>query len=166
MLARGMVMIGLHITAAVARPVSVRAGLPLIDGKPVRSIGQVNVPAARFFPDGKVDPEAYIVSLIGACMEPEIFEGARAVVSPALPLRCGQFVILWPAGGTNPLVKRLVISPPDWPGLGLPASQVRGCLVFETLNPPRMYCIDADSMAAIHAIAGIITPAEYRDMRR
>ena len=107
------------------------------------------------FPNGP-DPDAYATNVVGDCMAPEINSGDMVIVSPAAPVEVGKFVVLWPADGSRPWVKRLCMAPRVPVGTPVhPSSEVVDAVVVEMLNPHRVAAIEITRLRAMHRVVGI-----------
>ena len=98
----------------------------------------------------------------GNCMEPEIYEGDFVVICAANKPRAGDIVILYPASGAAPSIKRLILGLPPECG---PNSELQGLIIAEQLNPPRQYTIPADKVRAVHVVIGWMKPEEHQPLK-
>ncbi|SRR5260221_6197714 len=119
--------------------------------------GTYPMPAEDF--RGKDDPGLYIVGLEGNCLEPEVYEGDKLVVSPATKPKAGDFVAIWFHNG-SPIVKRLFAMPPWGLQQLSPDSDVQPLVLLEMLNPHRVVGVRVDKIKAIHTVVRIIKSAD------
>ncbi len=119
----------------------------------------------EWFPNAP-DPDAYALVLKGRCLEPELHDGEMAICSPAAPIEVGRFVALWPADGSQPILKRLVMEPLVPVGTKLhPDSDVVPIVVVEMLNPRRQLAIRIDKLKAMHRVVGAYRAKEIAGAR-
>ncbi|HEX3862540.1 MAG TPA: S24 family peptidase [Stellaceae bacterium] len=106
--------------------------------------------------------DLFILALDGNCLEPEVRHNDYALIVPGMPIRRGDFVVLWPKDPEHrPLIKRVVLVPPkDW-ATWSPDSEVMALIVVEQLNPPRLYHIPVDKLSAIHRVMMTFRPGDY-----
>ncbi len=138
-------------------------GVGALPGVPVKP----NRVAIRpeWFPNAP-DPDAYALVLKGTCLEPKLRDGEMAICSPAALIEPGRFVALWPADGSPPILKRLVMEPLVPVGTKLhPDSDVVPIVVVEMLNPPKQLVIRIDKLKAMHRVVGVYREEEIADAR-
>ena len=104
----------------------------------------------RYFPNG-VDPKAYTATVTGNCLEPKAYDGDMVIISPALPLRPGGYVAIFPKHG-GAYVKRLVS-----------ARRETGprAIVVEMLNPATRFELRWADLHAVHAVVDFVRPTEF-----
>ncbi len=142
---------------------------PTVPDQPVTFPGAPNGvirPEPRHFFDGVVQPDAYGCPLSGTCMAPVLNDGDMLLLSPAGLPQPGNFVLLIPAQGGTPWLKRLVLAPMLPVGNPLhPDSDVAPVLIVDMLNPPRRFIVSTDRLAAMHRVVGVIRKEEVAAAR-
>ncbi len=109
-----------------------------------------------------VFPDEYVMVVDGDCCEPRYFSGDKLKFDKARP-KPGDFVAIFLApsarrsGCHDVLVKRLVA---DLRGSDLRLPNGRSGIIVETLNPQRLFAVDADAILAIHRCMGRVGPGE------
>ena len=105
----------------------------------------------------------YILILDGDCLEPEVHHNDHAIVAPTMPVRRGDFVVLWPKNPAHrPQMKRVVMAPMEgWQKYSPDTWDVLPLIFVEQLNPPRHYQITTDKLSAIHRVVTTFRPGEY-----
>ena len=94
-------------------------------------------PTAAHFFGGKVFPGSYAAPLSGTCLEPVMFDGDMALVSPTELPQVGDLVVLYSVKGGTPWLKRLVMAPMFRVGMPLhPDSEVLPIVAVEMLLHP------------------------------
>jgi hypothetical protein len=108
--------------------------------------------------------ELFILILDGDCLEPEVHHDDRAIVAPTMPIRPGDFVVLWPKDQAHrPQMKRVVMVPMEgWEKFDPATWEVVPLIFVEQLNPPRQYEIRTDKLAAIHRVVTTFRPDDYQ----
>ena len=128
----------------------------------VPTTGTIHLPNDFFVADP--GPGAYALRLEGNCLEPELFDGDMAVVSPTAPLVAGEWVVIWRLKG-KPLLKRLVIRPASF-DLDVVTGEVMPAVIVEMLNPRKVMAIPMDQVKAIHAVVGTMRPEQFEPLRQ
>lgn len=109
-------------------------------------------------------PDVYASICKGTCLEPDFYDGACLVFSKLEEPEAGDYVGIWlhpdvvDPSELPRRVKRLVCG--LMPGITLPyqpqpGDEVVPCLVFEEINPPKRYVIDAREIVAMHKMIGV-----------
>lgn len=112
-------------------------------------------------------PGCFVVVLDGDCLEPLVFHGAQALVAPAMPIRAGDLVLLWPKQtGQQPKVKRVVTCPTTGWETWHPDSEVEPVIIVEQLKPPRQFAIRTTLLSAIQRVALTFSPDTYQRASR
>jgi len=137
-----------------------RSAKPQLEQEPIGSmmlpVGLLDDVPAEFRHD------AYVMRLDGDCLEPKVHDGDCALIAPGMPIRRGDFVVLWPKNPVQrPAIKRLVMAPMEgwekfnesWEGLPL--------VIVEQLNPPRQYRIGVDKLSAIQRVVTTFRPGDH-----
>lgn len=135
------------LAASVARPVPA-------------SLVRVSMPA-RFQSTIRHDPNAYVLDVQGAGLQPKLADGDRIVISPTAPLLRGRIVVLHFRDGCT--MARQLLCPPT-PGLlsatGQVARNTRGVIQVETLTPAEVTTLPMSDLIAIHAVVDAMRPEE------
>ena len=126
--------------------------------------GTIRPTAAHFF-GGEVIPGSYAAPLSGTCLEPVMFDGDMALVSPTELPQVGDLVVLYSVKGGTPWLKRLVMAPLFPVGKLHPDSDVVPIVVVEMLNPPKQFMIGSDRLSAMHRVVGMIRKDEVEALR-
>ncbi len=130
---------------------------PLAAPFPYKPKGKVRAEVRHFFDGIAPQDEVYACMLRGTCMAPTINDGDMALVSPIEPPQPGDFVLLAPARGGTPWLKRLVMAPLIPVGTRLhPSSDVSPVVIAEMLNPHKQFMISTDRLVAMHRVVGVI----------
>jgi hypothetical protein len=123
-------------------------------------------PSPHHFFTGSIPANAYGAPLLGNCLEPELFDGDMALVSPIQEPQAGDFVVLYPVAGGMPKLKRLVMTPMFPVGTPLhPDSDVMPMVMVEMLNPPQQLMVTVDKLKAMHKVVGLIRKDEVDALR-
>ena len=104
--------------------------------------------------------DRYAMRCDGACMEPEIPDGASVIFDKSLEPRQGDFVGIWArqhGGQIKAFVKRLSYG--IMPGLRYPVkvsadANIVPIILFEQINPPRQYEAKATTIYGVHRAIG------------
>ncbi len=120
------------------------------------TLGKVLVP--RSMVAGYTNP--YLVGVDGDCLSPEVNDGDSVVASPDAPVTQGKFVLLYPKDGGKPSMKRAIMIPPPSMMEVHPDSDLLPLVIFEQLNPPRLYQVEVDRIEAVHGVLGVIRKDE------
>lgn len=118
-------------------------------------LGRILVPRAMM----GSDTEAYVITVTGDCLSPEVNDGDYAVASPNAPVTPGKLVILYPNDG-DARIKRAVMMPPASMMKVHPDCEFMPLVIVEQLNPPRRYTVPVDKLEAVHGVLGVIPRGE------
>jgi hypothetical protein len=108
-------------------------------------------------------PEQYVLKCDGGCMDPEIQDGERVLISSTERYNTGDYVIIFikperVAKGDHQLrLKKLIIAPPPsyWRhGKVNPGSGIRPAVIVEMLNPHKILYFDVNDLLGLHKCLG------------
>jgi len=107
-------------------------------------------------------PSIYALELTGDCLDPVVKDGWLGAFSPVVTFEPDDFVAIFfkhrfpEFRGTNVLLKRLVLGPPD--GFDFTASPMKGealpVIVAEQLNPAKQFFFRCRDILAVHKCVG------------
>jgi Peptidase S24-like len=99
----------------------------------------------------------------GDCMSPIIENGTCIGVDPKVRAKAGDIVVVWPASGTRPSIKRLTHNIPffvkGFPYLLPKGSEVSPVLLMESINPNQHFSIECCKVKALHVAIGTFAKA-------
>ena len=108
-------------------------------------------------------PGRYIVRIEGACLEPELPDGAAVLIEKNGRIASGDFAVLFfkpehvPTGKHQAILKRVVMAPPHYvkfPFREHPQSDVHALVIVEMTNPHRQFAYKCEHLLGIHKCVG------------
>jgi hypothetical protein len=110
-------------------------------------------------------PERYVMVADGHCLEPQISDGAKLLLSRVDPYEAGDFVAIFKKpeftvpGDHQVLIKRLIFAPRQkfWENpANHPRADVQSMVIADMFNPPQVLYFNPSHLLGIHKCLGLV----------